>query len=60
MMNEWDVVIRLVMSCVLGGVVGYERQSRNKAAGLRTHILVSLGACLIMILSQRVYSQFKD
>lgn len=54
-MSEWDVVIRLIMSCILGGIVGYERQSRNKAAGLRTHILVSLGACLVMLLSHMVY-----
>jgi putative Mg2+ transporter-C (MgtC) family protein len=54
-MSEWVVVIRLIASCILGGVVGYERQSRNKAAGLRTHILVSLGACLVMLLSQMIY-----
>ena len=56
MLSELDIVLRLVLSCLLGGVVGYERQSRSKVAGLRTHILVSLGSCLIMILSLMVYS----
>jgi len=54
-MSDLDVVVRLFISCILGGVVGYERQSRNKAAGLRTHILVSLGSCLVMLLSQMLY-----
>lgn len=57
MLTDLEVVLRLVVSCLLGGVVGYERQSRNKAAGLRTHILVSLGSCLVMILSLLVYSR---
>ncbi len=57
MLTDLDMVLRLILSCLLGGVVGYERQSRNKAAGLRTHILVSLGSCLVMILSLAVYSK---
>ena len=51
MISELDIVLRLIASCVFGGMVGYERQSHNKSAGLRTHILVSLGSCLVMILS---------
>lgn len=56
MIGQEDLVIRLFTSCVLGGIVGYERQSRNKAAGLRTHILVCLGSCLVMLLSIDEYS----
>lgn len=48
-------IIRLVVAAVLGGVVGLERQQRHKSAGLRTHILVSLGSCLVMILSYKLY-----
>jgi putative Mg2+ transporter-C (MgtC) family protein len=51
LISELDIVLRLIASCVFGGMVGYERQSHNKSAGLRTHILVSLGSCLVMILS---------
>ena len=40
---------------MLGGIIGYERQSRRKSAGLRTNVLVCLGACLIMVLSQALY-----
>lgn len=55
MIPEWELFLRLVLACVLGGVIGYERQSRRKSAGLRTNMLVCLGSCLIMILSQDVY-----
>lgn len=53
--SEWELLLRLVLSCVLGGMIGYERQSRNKSAGLRTNVLVCLGSCLIMVLSQAIY-----
>jgi putative Mg2+ transporter-C (MgtC) family protein len=56
MATEGEVLLRLVLACILGGLIGYERQSRRKSAGLRTNILVCLGSCLIMILSQEVYS----
>lgn len=54
-MSEWELLLRLVLACVFGGIIGYERQSRRKSAGLRTNVLVCLGACLIMILSQEIY-----
>jgi putative Mg2+ transporter-C (MgtC) family protein len=53
---EWEMAIRLLLASVLGGFIGYERESHHKAAGLRTHILVSIGSCLIMILSIKIYA----
>jgi putative Mg2+ transporter-C (MgtC) family protein len=44
------VVVRLLFAMVLGGVVGYERQSEGKSAGARTHMLVSLGAALFTLI----------
>ena len=55
MVSEWELLLRLTLSCILGGVIGYERQSRRKSAGLRTNVLVCLGSCLIMVLSQALY-----
>lgn len=55
MVSEWEVFLRLTLSCVLGGVIGYERQSRRKSAGLRTNMLVCLGSCLVMLLSTAIY-----
>lgn len=56
MMIDWEMAVRLILSCVLGGLIGYEREANQKAAGLRTHILVSIGSCLIMILSIKIYA----
>jgi len=46
------IVVRLLLAIVLGGAIGLERESRGRPAGLRTHILVCLGATIIMIASQ--------
>ncbi|MGD9693020.1 MAG: MgtC/SapB family protein [Phycisphaerales bacterium] len=40
----WEVSLRLVLSVVFAGCVGWERESRGRAAGLRTHMMVALGA----------------
>ena len=49
-------IARLSVAAFLGGIVGLERQQRHKSAGLRTHILVSLGSCLIMLISYKLYA----
>ena len=53
--SEGELLLRLVLACMLGGIIGYERQSRHKSAGLRTNMLVCLGSCLVMVLSQEIY-----
>ena len=57
MLSEWELLLRLVLSCILGGIIGYERQSRRKSAGLRTNVLVCLGSCLIMVMSVEMYQE---
>lgn len=47
-----DFIIRMLVAALVGGVIGYERELRGKVAGIRTHVLVALGACLFMIISQ--------
>ncbi|AMV28077.1 putative Mg(2+) transport ATPase [Gemmata sp. SH-PL17] len=44
------VVLRLVIAAVLGGVLGYERESKGRAAGTRTHMLVAIGAALFVLI----------
>jgi putative Mg2+ transporter-C (MgtC) family protein len=51
---EADLMFRLVLAVFLGGAIGLERESRGRPAGLRTHILVCLGATIIMIASTRM------
>ena len=46
-----DILIRIIFSIILGSIIGFERELTNKSAGLRTQILVCLGACIFTILS---------
>ena len=50
-MTDIDIAIRLAVALGLGGLVGLEREVHGSDAGLRTHILVSLGSALMMIVS---------
>lgn len=49
-MATYEIVARLFMAVIIGGVIGYERQNKNRPAGFRTHILVCLGATVISII----------
>lgn len=50
-MTELDIILRLLIAAVLGGIIGYERESFHKPAGLRSHVFVSLGSALFTILA---------
>ena len=52
MPDTMELIARLVISGVLGGLVGAEREYRAKEAGIRTHLLVAIGAALMMIISR--------
>jgi putative Mg2+ transporter-C (MgtC) family protein len=49
------ILLRLVIAALLGGIIGYERESQNGAAGLRTHILISTAAALFTLLAFEIY-----
>jgi len=49
--NTEVALLRLLVAMVAGGIIGAEREMRRQVAGLRTHILISLGSCLLMMLS---------
>lgn len=49
---ELAVFVKLLLAALAGGVVGLEREKHGRPAGLRTHLLVALGACLMMIVSE--------
>lgn len=55
-----DVLLKLSLSLFFGGIVGYEREAHGRAAGLRTHILVSVGSCLIMLTSTYIFEIYKN
>lgn len=52
------MVFRIFAAFVLGGIIGMERGMKNRPAGLRTYMLVCVGACLIMLTNQYIYQVF--
>lgn len=59
LLSNMELTIRLVLSLVLGGIIGLERETTNKPAGFRTHILVCMGSAIIMLTSIFIFSQFQ-
>jgi len=57
---QLEAVIRLAAALLLGGLVGMEREYHGRAAGFRTHALVSLGCCLVMIVSLHFARMFPE
>ena len=55
-----DIVLRLLLAVALGAVIGFQRERMHKAAGLRTHILISLGAALFTVVSIFGFSGMAD
>ena len=47
------IILRLLVAAILGGALGFEREQKGKAAGLRTHMLVALGAALFVLIPQQ-------
>ena len=56
--NDSSIILRLLFAVVLGGIIGFERGRSGRPAGLRTHILVCLGAALAMMTNQYIYEEF--
>lgn len=52
------VVLRITVAFLLGGILGLERGLKQRPAGLRTHMLVCVGACMIMLTNQYIYQVF--
>ncbi len=52
---EFTYMVRLLAALFLGGLIGIERQSRGRAAGLRTNILVCLGSAAVVLVFQKLY-----
>jgi len=60
MVNLFSTIVRLTLAFILGGVIGLEREKKGVSAGLRTHILVTVGSALIMLTSLYIYGMFKE
>lgn len=53
-----QTIIRIILSVCFGALIGLEREHAHRPAGLRTHILVCLGSCLVMLTSEFVYETY--
>ena len=58
--TDTQIIIRLVISVILSSLIGFEREVRGRSAGLRTHILVGLSTCLLMLVSVFVARGFGE
>ena len=58
MVNNYEILFRLLLAAVLGGVVGLEREVHGRPAGVRTYILLCMGSALIMVVSEFLFLKF--
>ncbi len=59
-MTNIDIISRLLLAALLGGVIGYVRERYGKAAGLRTHIMVCFGSTLFTLTSIYMAAQWPN
>ncbi|RBT48416.1 MgtC/SapB family protein [Enterococcus hirae] len=52
-----EIILRLGIALIFGGAIGFERQYKNRPAGMRTHILVCMGACIIALIQVEIASK---
>lgn len=64
MVIDWKLtglmMIRIGIAAILGGLIGWERERANQSAGLRTHILICLGAALVMCTGEYIFLIYSD
>jgi len=53
-LNICSILLRLVLAMIIGGIIGLERETKGRAAGLRTYMLVCVGSALVMITNQYI------
>ena len=58
-LSVWDILLRMLCAMLVGAVIGTEREFTHRPAGMRTHMLVSLGACAVMVTSQMLFVQYR-
>lgn len=59
-LNMFSIALRLLLCIICGGVIGFERERKHRAAGFRTHILVCTGAAVTMLTGQYIFTFLTD
>lgn len=57
---QYELILRVIIGGILGGIIGFEREKRAKEAGFRTHFLVALGSTLITVISAYGFDKVAD
>lgn len=57
MTTEWEILLRVALAAIFGGIIGFDRRVKNKPAGVRTHMLVAMGAALAVGVSVLVVEE---
>ena len=56
---EWQIICRLVIALLLGGAIGFDREVKNRPAGLRTHMLIALAAAIFSITTLEIIADLE-
>lgn len=59
MPGNLEIAARLLLSCILGGLVGIERERNKRPAGFRTHILVCIGSVIVMLSNLYIFDKYR-
>lgn len=52
-----EIVVRMALAVLAGGIIGYEREKKGREAGFRTHILVAVGSCILALIQEHTTIQ---
>ena len=58
--TELAILVKLLLAALAGAILGIEREKHGRPAGLRTHLLVTLGSCLMMVVSEAFFLKYGD
>ena len=56
-MSGWTLILRIAVAVFVGAIIGAEREMKNRPAGMRTHVLVCLGAAIVALIEQMMIAQ---
>lgn len=59
LLSQGAIILRMVCAMLIGAFIGTEREYTHRPAGMRTHMLVAVGACAVMITSQLIFAQYR-
>jgi putative Mg2+ transporter-C (MgtC) family protein len=57
-LSTWEALVRILAAALLGGAIGFERELRDQEAGFRTHLLVTVGACVFTLVSAYAWTDW--